>query len=353
MSLDFARASRELLRALRGGRSQTALSRRLGFRSNVAAKWESGQRMPKASEALRYSERLGVDVTTVLRRFQPNVELQTPSGTLVLSDWLTALRGGQRLSEIADKCGLSRYSVGRFLTGHSEPRLPQFLELVEALTQRADELVDAWVGIDQVPALRPRFVRAQAAREAMMQRPICLAVMCLLDTGALRRRARSTQVTELSRLLERPEPEMSECLELLREGGVIALTDDRYLPVSALTVDARTSKGRRQTLQEYWATLGARRAGMPGPDDVCSYNVFSIARRDYDALRQLQREFYRTARALIAASEPTELAGLLMVQMVSWDPESSAERSDITRASVSLSPAHPRTRGDPLSAVDG
>jgi hypothetical protein len=144
--------------------------------------------------------------------------------------------------------------------------------------------------------------------------------MCLLDTRPLRRRKRAEQEMELGRVLERPLEEMRECLVLLDESAVIAIDDDRYLPVSPLTLDARTSRARQRELQGYWAGVAAQHAEHPGADDVCSYNVFSIARSDYDALRELQREFYRTARALIAASEPTELAGLLFVQMVAWAP---------------------------------
>jgi hypothetical protein len=321
--LDFDRASRQLLRALRGARSQTVFSRRLGFRSNVAAKWEAGQRMPTAAEALQYSTLLGMDVPAMLQRFQPNVDVSAvfSHGRYELHHWLSALRGAQRLAEVATKAALSRYSVGRFLTGQSEPRLPQFLALLEALTGRVDELVDSWVGIDKVAVLQPRFVRVQAARRAMTQSPLCLAVMCLLDTTQLRERRHLEQEVELARVLDRPVEEMRECLELLHTGGVIALTEGRYQPASQLTVDAHTSRVRQRELQGYWAGVAARHAETPGKDDVCSYNVFSIARKDYDALRELQREFYRTARALIAASEPTELAGLLLVQMVAWAPE--------------------------------
>jgi hypothetical protein len=42
-----------------------------------------------------------------------------------------------------------------------------------------------------------------------------------------------------------------------------------------------------------------------------------------EMMRQRQREFYRMARVLIAASEPTDFACLLMVQMVAWDPEAA------------------------------
>jgi transcriptional regulator with XRE-family HTH domain len=323
MDLDFERASQELMRALRAGRSQIAFSRRLGFRSNVAAKWESGQRMPSAADALLYSRVVGHDTEAMLKRFQPNVDVvSTPkTETINLHQWLSAQRGARRLSDIANDSGLSRYSVSRFLAGQNQPRLPQFLRLVEALTGRSDELVDAWIGIEHVPSLRPRFHRAQAARRAMTQRPLCLAVLCLLDTQASRRRGAAAQERMLARLLECQVVEIQQCLQLLSEGGVIAIADQSYVPVSALTVDTRASRERHLALQGYWAKLAAERAAHPQAEDVCSYNVFSIARKDYATVKHLQREFYRAARSLIAASEPTEVGGVLLVQMLAWDPE--------------------------------
>src|SRR5690606_15676832 len=150
------------------------------------------------------SELLGVDVRSMLARFQPNVSIEVTNDEIDLEHWLAAQRGAQRLTEVATKSELSRYSVGRFLTGQSQPRLPQFLRLIEALTQRADEFVDAWVGIENVPALRPRFERVQAARQAMVQQPLCLAAMCLLDTRAFRDMPRAEQEARLSTLLECP-----------------------------------------------------------------------------------------------------------------------------------------------------
>src|SRR5690348_11594 len=67
--LDYPRIAAELLRALRGPRSQTAASRRLGHRSNVLYTWESGRRWPTAARFLRYAERMRVDVRGALARF--------------------------------------------------------------------------------------------------------------------------------------------------------------------------------------------------------------------------------------------------------------------------------------------
>jgi DNA-binding transcriptional regulator YiaG len=59
--MDLNVLASELIRALRGPRSQTAFSRRLGYRSNVVYTWEAGIRAPTASETLRAAARVGVE----------------------------------------------------------------------------------------------------------------------------------------------------------------------------------------------------------------------------------------------------------------------------------------------------
>jgi transcriptional regulator with XRE-family HTH domain len=70
--LDYQQAARDLVRALRGRRSQRALSRRLGYTTNVIYTWEAGRRWPTAAEALRLAERTGVELRAALTRFFPN-----------------------------------------------------------------------------------------------------------------------------------------------------------------------------------------------------------------------------------------------------------------------------------------
>jgi hypothetical protein len=69
MALDYARISRDFLRALRGRRSQAGFSRRLGYRTNVAYVWESGRAAPTAATTLRAAERVGIDVRQALATF--------------------------------------------------------------------------------------------------------------------------------------------------------------------------------------------------------------------------------------------------------------------------------------------
>ncbi len=327
---DYEAIARQILRALRGKRSQAALSRRLGFRSNVAAKWESGQRMPSAEEVVTYAQKLGNDPVPAFAAFNPNAAAALGSSeTPQLGPWLNALRGTQLIADVAERSGLSRFSVGRFLAGGSQPRLPQFLALLDALTNRLEDLVDVWVGIAAVPALEARFVRSRAARDALFQRPLCLAVMCLLDTRALNL-PEAEQRSKLADTLEVSDTDVEECLQTLVGGGLLRIAGDRYRLSDAVTFDAHATPSLETAAKRYWTRVAHERVAAPTEDDVCSYNVFSISRSDYGRLKELQREFYRGARALIAASEPTDLAALFVVQLVQWDPTSNHARHSNT-----------------------
>ena len=68
-SSDAVAVGRDLVRALRGDRSQVAFARRLGYRSNAVYTWESGRRWLSASAFLRAAERVGIDVRAGVAAF--------------------------------------------------------------------------------------------------------------------------------------------------------------------------------------------------------------------------------------------------------------------------------------------
>src|SRR5688572_7368412 len=67
--MDYPKVARELVRALRGRRSQVAVSKRLGFRTNVLYTWESGRSSPHMGEFLRFAERVGKSPEQVVVAF--------------------------------------------------------------------------------------------------------------------------------------------------------------------------------------------------------------------------------------------------------------------------------------------
>src|SRR5687767_6269673 len=69
-TLDYGRVASELLRALRGNkRSRPGFSRHLGYKSNIAQRWETGLAWPTAETFFQSCARLRVDVKAALAQF--------------------------------------------------------------------------------------------------------------------------------------------------------------------------------------------------------------------------------------------------------------------------------------------
>ena len=81
---DYELVARQVLRAIRGRRSQVAFSRRLGYRGNAVADWEAGRRFPTAARFLEACERAGIDVAGALYAF----DRVTGNGMQSVTDYL-------------------------------------------------------------------------------------------------------------------------------------------------------------------------------------------------------------------------------------------------------------------------
>src|SRR5688572_2631203 len=137
--MDHKRLASELLRALRGRRSQALLARRLGYRANVAHTWERGTRFPDANVLFRLGALAGLGANAVSHFCRP----LAPAG-LEPASWsaastavfLKALLGEVPLVDVARSVGVDRATVARWFRGTTEPRVPELLALVEGASHR-------------------------------------------------------------------------------------------------------------------------------------------------------------------------------------------------------------------------
>src|SRR5262245_23344071 len=97
--------AKELVRALRGARSQGSTNRRLGRSSNVAHAWERGTRQPRASDFFKLARLARVDVEAMLNRFAPFEAATETRAARALTAWLVALTRGRSQLELARGVG--------------------------------------------------------------------------------------------------------------------------------------------------------------------------------------------------------------------------------------------------------
>jgi transcriptional regulator with XRE-family HTH domain len=316
--------AQQFVRGVRGLRSQRAFARRLGYRGNPLTDWEHGRRYPTAEEALRAAALANIDVLQAFASFTPQIPLAKDRRGFQVAGWLNTLCQATSIRELAERSGLSRNALGRWLTGARKPRLPDFLRLVDAATARVTDLVALLVPIAKVPALAARYTAEQAARSVAFEEPWSEAVLRVLETEEYRGLPvhRNGYIAERLGITQQDEARVLQRLELAQ---VIARRDTRYAEHRPLNVDTRGGTRALHALKMHWAQVAAGRALAPRSGDLFAYSVVSVSRADYTRIHELLRKAYREVRSIVAASEPTDCVALLNLHWVGYNGEPELE----------------------------
>lgn len=314
-------AAVEILRAIRGKRSQIAFARRLGYRSNPITDWEHGRRHPTVTEVLRAAQLSRLPVREAFANFHPTAPPEASEDGWEIDGWLRGLRGRTSIVELAQRIDRSRYTVSRWLAGHTTPKLHEFLQLVDALTGRAPDWVAELVPITQVPSLHAIHRQTEAAKTLAFELPWTEAILRVLETTAYRRHPELTHET-LAAWLGIDVGEFEDALTGLLDAGVIRREGVGYTVVNTLSVDTRIAPDGMRQLRTHWLQLALDRAKR-GERDWFAYNLLSVSRTDLELIQERLRQAYRETRGIVAASEPSECAALVLMQLVHFEgPES-------------------------------
>lgn len=319
--MDTAKIARELMRSLRGNRSQVALSRRLGYRTNAAYSWEAGRDFPTALRFFQVAARVGVDVGEALERFYRRrpafLDEHRPLSKRAVAAFLTELRGTTSVVELASRTGYSRFAIARWLNGACEPRLPQFLALIDASSLRLIDFVAAFVDPITLPSLKKTWLALEATRRAAHEVPWTQAVLRCLELpayAALEQHVAGFIAGQLG--ISRDEEE--RCLARLIETGQVRLEGRHYVVRQALTVDLRRDPASTRKLRGFWTAVAHERL-QAGSTGVFSYNVFGISNADLVRLRELHANYFQQMRAIIAQSQPVERVAVTCTQLLALD----------------------------------
>jgi hypothetical protein len=318
-SLDAEKLTVELVRALRGKRTQTGFSRALGYRSNIVHRWETAQCAPRAARFLSLCLRLKpatVDLFPAFLKRTPSWhDARAPFGPSSVAAFLRELRGKAPIAHLAQHTGYNRYQIGRWLAGKAEPRLPEFLALVEAESRRLPDLLAALVDPGNLPSVAARWKQTLRAREAAYSSPISHAVLRALELESYRKQPPAQACSWLSQQLGISREEVEAGLAVLHTSGQVKKRAGRFVPHRVLSVETSHDPERARALKASWAelALGRLRAGLPG---FHGYSVFATSRAGLTRLRELELEYVRGMQSVIASAEPAECVGVYCVHLL-------------------------------------
>jgi hypothetical protein len=329
--MDWSQLSSEWLRAVRGRRSQRAASRRLGYGSNIFSRWETGRCAPRASDAFRAAHRFGVNVERAELGFLglPAHEqgglpsLATKAG---VHELLLRLKGETSFVDLAARTRFNRFVLSRWFRGQTEPRLPELLELIDAMTERLLDFVAGFCDPALLPSLEGAWRTHLALRDAAFDAPWSHAVLRVLELAEYARRGKHERGFIASRLGITTKEE-DRCLSLLERSRQIEKRDGRWVVSKQGTIDTGQDPQRARELRRFWQAQALQRfdAGARG---TFGYNLFTISERDYEALKKLYVQYFEGMRALVAKSSPGEKLVLFCGQIVELDGRREAVSSN-------------------------
>jgi DNA-binding phage protein len=316
----------EWLRALRGKRSQRGFSQRLGYRSNIAYRWESGGCYPTARTTLGIMKTLRHDVRAAVTRFYGSAPawLSTvdPTSREGIATMLDDLRGRTPIVDLAERSGFSRHRVARWLSGATEPRLHEWLALVEASSLRLLDFVAAFFEPRLLPSMANDYRRLKAVREAAYSRPLSHVVLRALELSAYRALP-THDLGFLAQCLDMPERDVAEAIELLHAAGQVRPQGQHWVPVDEAVIDMRADKALSKKLKSFWLEQAAVRA-LTDTEGMFGYNLFSVSEKDLERLRALHLRNYREMQEIIAQSQPNERVVLFAAQLFCLDSNARA-----------------------------
>jgi transcriptional regulator with XRE-family HTH domain len=284
----------------------------------VAYTWESGRRFPFANVVFRGAALNKRSLEGVVDFAHiPRLSVGKPWAASNSAALLKGVCGDAGVGEVARAVRADRTTVARWLRGDSEPRVPQLLKLIDALTHRLVEFVALFVQPESVPMLGELARELAAQRRVAYDLPWSHAVLRALELAEYRASPRHVPGL-IARAIGIEVGEEAELLRALSESGLIRRKGGKWSPSRVLTVDTRANPDGDRRLKEHWAEVGLdrlRRGAQPS-DAFHSFNLFAVSHADFERLRELHLEYYERVRRIIAESKLAERVVLLNQQLV-------------------------------------
>jgi hypothetical protein len=319
--MDFPRVASEWLRFVRGKRSQRGFSRRLGYRSNIAYRWESGVCFPTAAETFALASRATGSARGKLEAFfgpgAPNLATETLTTREGVAELLSELQGKTSVVELARRSGFSRFSVARWLSGAAEPRLPEFLALVEAETFRALDFLSIFVDPAKLASVADAWRAREAARRIAYDVPWSHAVLRAIELAEYQA-LRKHRPGWIARRLGISLAEEKRCLDALSAARQVRFEHGRFVLDETQNVDTRADPARARELKAEWLRVALKRFES-GVNGTFGYNLMAVSRADLARLRELHIDYFHKMQALVADSTPSECVVLFNTELFALD----------------------------------
>lgn len=285
---------KETLRALRGKRAQSNLSRLLGYSFNQVYLWETGRRAVHWADFEK--------LCAVLKRpLHENLQQHFQIKETGIQNLLRSTMKSRKQKDVAKALGLPESRLSRWMRGISDPPLWEVFRILHFVHQNFPEFIDDLAGPGRIESLQPIIARHRLLRETLYDLPFTAAVAPALGLKgylALKKHEPGFLADRLGISLEQE----TKALKALEETGQIEVKEGKY-KLKSFYINTTQDRARFLAVAHYWSGRAAKLPKRPGQKSMFGYRVFGITESAIAKIRQAQIDYYNALTAIIRKEE--------------------------------------------------
>ena len=317
MNIEWDAVARELVKALRGRSTQGALSRRLGFKTNVVYRWEAGLRAATADDLLALI-RLRIDQSELkLWSFalgSNGTRLDTPPFEWAV--WLKTLRGDQSVRDIAESLGISQQAVRRIFRGDSTPSLSRLLNLIQCLSNRIINFIELLTDSSLLKSLKGMRTLVEAQMAITFKHIHAESIIACLETRGYAELPNHSNEW-IAKRLALPVEVVEETVEALVAGRGIKSRKGKYRTQDHRMANTQIrSKSDAKRLARHWTNVSM---ALAEERTRSGYLVFSADQEAIDEIGRIMTEAMHQVIARVAKAKSVDRVSVLTVNMSQLD----------------------------------
>jgi transcriptional regulator with XRE-family HTH domain len=175
MIINFKQITCELIKALRGEVSRSALARRLHTGVENVTRWENGSRRISWFDFAQVCDVLGRPLSPSLTKIFSFKGDPADGATLT-----SRLLGASKLTHIAKETGISRFTLMRWQQHKSGPSVVEVLQIMHHCQYMMLEFIANFIDITTIPTAFGEYNKRQQRKEIYFEMPFVAALLCCL-----------------------------------------------------------------------------------------------------------------------------------------------------------------------------
>lgn len=296
--MDYDVVGTEILIALRGKRSRSSLSSKLGFNYNQVSRWETQKRSIDWLEFVALAEVCKVNISKVFKEV-----FNFRDSVLDQSAILTHFGLSAEKSSFAKSTRFSRYKVSRWLLNKQKIQFSEMLEIIDFCTTEFFEFLAKVVPIKMIPSVASALEHIAVQEKEHYSHPAAALVLSAIDLDDYKKLPAHTYAF-IARKSGLSTSQVKEIIANLHKAKVIVLKKGKYETLRHQISPALSADGVRTILEYHQArNIEFIKAKYPSKNSSMGYQVFSMNSNQYEKIMEKYMQFYNSVCKIVNESQ--------------------------------------------------